>query len=84
MKVDLGGEGGDYGYSGPLDPALAVLKFKKDLGIEKLDEAFAAVIEDDGVTYEELLAPTRLFDEYWRIFYEGVYETTADQIEKCL
>mmetsp|Transcript_48661 Transcript_48661/g.146679 ORF Transcript_48661/g.146679 Transcript_48661/m.146679 type:complete len:242 (-) Transcript_48661:186-911(-) len=41
--------------------------------IENLDEMAAAVIEEEGISYEELIEPVRLLQEYEVMFWDACY-----------
>lgn len=62
-----------YGYSGPDDKGLSFIEFFAT-PIENLDEMAAAVMEQEDVSYEELVEPVRLLQEYEVLFWDAVYD----------
>ncbi|KAL7524583.1 hypothetical protein ACHAWF_003260 [Thalassiosira exigua] len=60
-----------YGYSGVDDPALAFISFFST-PIDNLDEMTAAIIEEEGVSYDELLEPVRLLQQYEVLFWDSI------------
>ena len=61
----------EYGYSGLDDDALGFIKFFST-PIDGLDEMAAKIIDSEGSTYEELLEPVRLLQEYEVMFWDAV------------
>lgn len=71
----LGGEGkGDtYNYAGVDDESLAFIKFFAT-PIEELDQMAASIIEKEGASYDDLVEPVRLLQEYEIMFWDGIFE----------
>lgn len=64
---------GDYGYSSVDEEGLAFLKFFAT-PIENLDCMAAAVIDEEGVSYGDLVEPVRLLQEYEIMFWDAIFE----------
>jgi len=64
----------DQMYSGIDDESLAFIKFFAT-PIDGLDEMAAKVIEEEKVTYDELVGHVRLLNEYEVMFWDAVFET---------
>lgn len=61
-------------YSSVDDAGLAFIKFFAT-PIEDLDQMAAAIIEEEQVSYEELIEPVRLLQQYEIMFWDGIFET---------
>ena len=68
----LGDPENGYGYDGVDDPALGFISFFAT-PIDDLDEMAVAIIEEEGVTYEELLEPVRLLQQYELFFWDAIF-----------
>jgi hypothetical protein len=64
---------GDYGYAGADDEGLAFINFFAT-PIEDLDLMAAAIIEEEGTSYEELVETVRLLQEYEIMFWDAILE----------
>ena len=64
---------GDYGYASVDDEGLAFIKFFAT-PIEDLDLMAAAIIEEEGSSYEELVEPVRLLQEYEIMFWDAIFD----------
>ena len=64
----------DYGYADMNDEGLAFIKFFAT-PIETLDEMASAIIEKEGVAYEDIVEPVRLLQEYEIMFWDAIFET---------
>ncbi|KAL3942583.1 MAG: hypothetical protein SGBAC_003253 [Bacillariaceae sp.] len=62
-------------YSTEDDAALAFVKFFAT-PIDDLDKMAAAIIDDENVTYEEIIEPVRLLQQYEVLFWDGIFEAT--------
>jgi len=62
-----------YGYSSVDEEALAFLKFFAT-PIENLDSMAAAIIEEEGVPYKDLVEPVRLLQDYEVLFWDAIFE----------
>lgn len=72
-KTDESGEEvNNYGYSSESDEALAFIKFFAN-PIENLDLMAAIVIEEEGASFEELVEPVRLLQEYELMFWDAIF-----------
>ena len=67
------GGGKHFGYAGSDDEGLAFIKFFAT-PIEKLDQMAASIIEKEGVSYDVLVEPVRLLQEYEVMFWDGIFE----------
>mmetsp|Transcript_22650 Transcript_22650/g.31623 ORF Transcript_22650/g.31623 Transcript_22650/m.31623 type:complete len:259 (+) Transcript_22650:125-901(+) len=64
----------EYGYTdGANDEGLAFINFFAS-PIEDLDLMAAAIIEEEGTSYEELVEPVRLLQEYEIMFWDAIFE----------
>jgi hypothetical protein len=61
-------------YTRDDDAGLAFIKFFAT-PIEELDQMAAAIIEEENVSYEELVEPVRLLQQYEIMFWDGIFET---------
>lgn len=68
----LGNPENGYGYGGADDPALRFINFFAT-PIDNLDEMAVAIIEEEGVTYADLLEPVRLLQQYELFFWDAVF-----------
>lgn len=64
----------DQMYSGIDDESLAFIKFFA-VPIDGLDEMAAKIIEEERVSYDELVEHVRLLNEYEVMFWDAVFET---------
>ncbi len=64
---------GNYGYSSTDHEGLAFIKFF-GTEIEDLDLMAAAIIEKEGTSYEDLVEPVRLLQEYEIMFWDAIFE----------
>ena len=62
-----------YNYDGLDDEGLAFFKFAST-PIEELDQMAAAVIEEEGATYDELVEHVRLLQEYEVMWWDAMFE----------
>ena len=62
-----------YQYAGVEDEGLAFIKFFAT-PIEDLDQMAAAIIEKEGVSYEDLVEPVRLLQQYEVMFWDAIFE----------
>lgn len=69
----LGDTKNGYGYQGIHDDGLKFVKFFAT-PIDNLDVMAAAIIEREGVTYEEMVEPVRLLQEYEIMFWDAVFD----------
>lgn len=60
-------------YTGVDDAGLAFIKFFAT-PIQDLDTMAASIIDEEGVSYEELVEPVRLLQEYELMFWDGIFE----------
>eukprot|EP00579_Thalassiosira_antarctica_P000194 CAMPEP_0201867938 /NCGR_PEP_ID=MMETSP0902-20130614/2020_1 /ASSEMBLY_ACC=CAM_ASM_000551 /TAXON_ID=420261 /ORGANISM="Thalassiosira antarctica, Strain CCMP982" /LENGTH=243 /DNA_ID=CAMNT_0048393207 /DNA_START=108 /DNA_END=839 /DNA_ORIENTATION=+ len=65
--------GGNYNYAGVDDEGLAFIKFFAT-PIEELDRMAASIIDKEGVSYEDLVEPVRLLQEYEIMFWDAIFE----------
>mmetsp|Transcript_11683 Transcript_11683/g.16902 ORF Transcript_11683/g.16902 Transcript_11683/m.16902 type:complete len:265 (+) Transcript_11683:99-893(+) len=72
MSAALASENHGYGYKGSGDEGLAFINFFAT-PIENLDEMAANIIEAEGVSYEDLVGPVRLLQEYELLFWDAVF-----------
>ena len=74
-----------YGYSGPTDKALRFVNFFAFPNETRLDEIAAAVIDREGATFDQLVEPVRLAQQYslafWDSFAPGVTGYAAEKAE---
>ena len=63
----------DGKYAGVDDAGLAFIKFLAT-PIQDLDTMAASIIDEEGVSYEELVEPVRLLQEYELMFWDGIFE----------
>mmetsp|Transcript_5677 Transcript_5677/g.10407 ORF Transcript_5677/g.10407 Transcript_5677/m.10407 type:complete len:85 (+) Transcript_5677:499-753(+) len=70
-----GSDGGkEYNYAnGVEDEGLAFIKFFAT-PIEELDLMAAAVIDEEDVSYEDLVEPVRLLQQYEIMFWDAIFE----------
>mmetsp|Transcript_31211 Transcript_31211/g.65287 ORF Transcript_31211/g.65287 Transcript_31211/m.65287 type:complete len:260 (+) Transcript_31211:124-903(+) len=70
-----GGDGGkEYNYAnGVDDEGLAFIKFFAT-PIEELDMMAAAVLDEEDVSYEDLVEPVRLLQQYEIMFWDAIFE----------
>jgi hypothetical protein len=61
-----------YGYNGIDDQGLAFINFFAT-PIDDLDEMAVAIIEEEGASYEDLLEPVRLLQQYELLFWDAIY-----------
>ena len=71
----LGKEGASYGYANSKDESLSFVNFFAT-PIEDLDDMAAAIIDKEGVEYEDLVTPVRLLQEYEVMFWDGIFEAS--------
>mmetsp|Transcript_24257 Transcript_24257/g.52322 ORF Transcript_24257/g.52322 Transcript_24257/m.52322 type:complete len:252 (-) Transcript_24257:403-1158(-) len=67
------GEGGEFKYAGVDDESLAFIKFFAT-PIEELDQMAASIIEKEDASYDELVEPVRLLQQYEIMFWDGIFE----------
>lgn len=72
----LGNPENGYGYDGVDDPALGFINFFAT-PINNLDDMAVMIIEEEGVSYEDLLEPVRLLQQYELLFWDAILN--ADQ-----
>ncbi|CAJ1942634.1 unnamed protein product [Cylindrotheca closterium] len=60
-------------YKGDDDDALAFVKFFAT-PIDDLDKMAAAIIDEENATYEEIIEPVRLLQQYEIMFWDGIFE----------
>jgi thiaminase len=75
LHASLASNGELYGYSlGKDDPGLAFIDFFA-APIDNLDEMAASIMKQENiVSYQDLLEPVRLLQEYEILFWDAVYE----------
>lgn len=72
-------DGGAYEeYNSEDDDALAFIK-SFATPIDNLDEMAAAIIDEEDVTYEEIIEPVRLLQQYEIMFWDGIFEADISQ-----
>ena len=67
----LGDPQNGYGYNGIDDQGLAFINFFAT-PIDDLDEMAVAIIEEEGASYEDLLEPVRLLQQYELLFWDAI------------
>ena len=67
----LGNPENGYGYDGVDDPALGFINFFAT-PINNLDEMAVAIIEQEGVNYDDLIEPVRLLQQYELLFWDAI------------
>ena len=75
LAAALGKEGASYGYASPQDESLAFVNFFAT-PIEDLDDMAAAIIDKEGLEYDDLVTPVRLLQEYEVMFWDGIFEAS--------
>ena len=76
----LGNPENGYGYDGVDDPALGFINFFAT-PIDNLDEMAVAIIEEEGVTYADLIEPVRLLQQYELFFWDAVFNIEEESNE---